>query len=224
MRKFLFSALVVAVGLFAVDALATVSPQGSNTFDWPSNTFNRLVFRNDSGNQYALNFMSGNFDVVLDASGNGAITYDSASTFSKVNVKKNGSDFQLNGFSVGGQMLVSNVTGTINPAGGGCSLTITMKIAFDGGGGLPASCKTSSFSVTVGTTKSTSDPAYNGIAYETTGGTLQAVAQDFNTGTVTAGNCTNQANADALNAFLGASYSPALFLNGKTTQLLTGSP
>jgi hypothetical protein len=78
--------------------------------------------------------------------------------------------------------------------------------------------------VTVGTTKSTNDPAYNGIAYETTGGTLQVVAQDFNTGTVTAGNCGNQANADAINGFLGASYSPALFLNGVSSPVLTGSP
>jgi hypothetical protein len=138
----LLSALVAAVGLFAVDALASVTT-GSATFDWPSNTFNRLVFRNDSGNQYALNFMSANFDVVLDASGNGAITYDAFSDFTQAKIQKNGSDWLLNGAVVNGKIAVSNVTGSINPAGGGCSLTLTMKIGFTGGGNLGSTCKTS---------------------------------------------------------------------------------
>lgn len=224
MRKWIFSSLVAAVALFAVDALAQVSPTGPNTAEFPTNTFNRLVFTNVAGSTYVLNFMTGNIDIVVDstASPNNNITYDSTYTFSSAVIQRNGSNFVL-GSNISAQMLVTDTVGRIDPAAGLLSLTITMKVKFTGGiPGLPATCKTGSFSVTVDTTKTTTSPVYSGISYSTSDGSFQIVAQDFTIPQVTTTNCGLNWTGD-LNNFLGASFVPGLWLNGDTTTVETGA-
>jgi len=224
MRKLIFSALIAGVALVAVDAQAAISYQGSLTAEFPSNTFNRLVFTNVAGAAYALNFMSGHIDIVTDGTGspNNNITYDGTYVFPSAVIRYNGSNYSL-GADVSAQILVTNTVGRIDPASGLFSLTITMKIQFSGANPqLPSTCKTTAFSVTVATTKSTTSPSYSGISYSTSDGSFQIVAQDFSIPTVTSGNCGVNYTGN-LNGFLGTTMSPGLWLNGDTTTVITGS-
>ena len=117
----------------------------------------------------------------------------------------------------------SGTSGTVDPATQLVSLTLNMRIKFGGstpapGGSVGTSCQTAFFSVTVSTSKSSTQ--FSTLAMSPLVGTFQGVAEDFVIPQVTAGNCGGATNANAINSTFNFGAAPggvAIALAGSIT-------